>query len=339
MTQKKNKANKKPGVRAESTSELNRSTAAQSDGDMCKLPENNNTFVDGPVRSLNADSISTVSEPKEAKRKLLDEDTSLRTDSVKRLKTGRRDDKAGEEAISFPHEEAKSNEGVVLGHPFATANGATTSVSGPEAPLKVQWQALPEEIQHLRQDYQFSTMSILSSSKIESRVRNLLEKPVKSGSRKAGARPEVVILSAKAKIAGKLASIIEIAKAVVKGENGKWWQYTKLHGELLDLKSKQGKRTGGDRALTAWSMAHDVNNIVETEDDDEMEVSPEGKNPINEITNESDGDTEEEFEIMKDPKARGPRAKTVGEKEIRNTPVMTVFFSRVAVPELKELYG
>ena len=261
---------------------------------------------------------------------------------------GPQDNKEGEEPMVSVHEQAKSSQSAdqddprVIDAADAPGDNVCTVMSSPEIICKPRWQALPKETQNLRDKYQFSTMSILSSSKIESRVRNLLGRTADSAFQKAGTKPEVVILSAKGNVAGKLTSIIEIAKAAIKGEKGRWWQYTKLHGEPPDLIPRQLQRTGDQKTLTSSGKERVENGLVESKGIDEMEIDSWEKNPTEERTIDSDTDVEEGFETMSDPKLRNSGVdlgRAICETKIRNIPVMTVFFARVALPRLKELFG
>ena len=200
-----------------------------------------------------------------------------------------------------------------------------------------QERPLPVEVQHLTQKFVFNSMSIISSSKIESRVRNLLEKTERFSFGKSETKPGAVVLSAKANVAGKMGSIVEIAKQKIVEEKGKWWQYTQLHGQLLELKPKQTRPAGDGEIIT------ERDERPERGSDTGLMVTQEaGKASTEEPESEEDEEIEESFETMDcaETPNRGLTSGTSrGEKKVRSTPVMTIFFARVPIPGLKELYG
>ena len=198
-------------------------------------------------------------------------------------------------------------------------------------------QFLPSEVRHLHDKYKIITMSILSSSKIEQKVRNLLLRVSKFDYANTKSKPVVVMLHAKGDVAGKMVSIVEIAKAEIQKENGKWYQYNGLHGEISELKVKKPKRTGGGKTVGEWTKEHPG-------------LEKPGLEAINECgkyrlgsADQSDDDlemvdaTEDAFETMAPP-SRGYDT-TEARKKIRAYPVLTIYLARVSIPELKDLHG
>lgn len=203
-------------------------------------------------------------------------------------------------------------------------------------------QILPAEVQRLTDRYHFSTMSILSSSKIESRVRNLLAKTDTFSFAKANGKPEVVILSATAKVANKLGSIVEITKNQIQSDKGTWWQYSKLHGELRDLQQKRAKRTGGGKTLGELDEERRQNDAAgEKVADGAHEISTEELKDQAPVNQDESDDPDDDFETIANPRMRGSMTNSgnTDAEKVRNTPIMTIFFARVPVPGLKELYG
>ncbi|KAL6714992.1 hypothetical protein ACLMJK_007252 [Lecanora helva] len=209
----------------------------------------------------------------------------------------------------------------------------------PNQAVDMSTEALPLEVQHLAGKYNFSTMSILSSSKIESRVRNLLDRTGDFSFAKPDGKPGIVILTAKADIASKMGSVVEIAKAQIEKDEGRYWQYNKLHPELVTRKPKKTERSEG-RTLAEWGKEQDECNAVDTETTRDSEIAqPEADIHHMEIEDDENEDMDEVFETMKEPAERD-RGIIIGErKKVRNIPVMSIYFSRVPVPGLKELYG
>lgn len=202
---------------------------------------------------------------------------------------------------------------------------------------------LPPELLRYADQYDISTMSILSSAKIESRVRNLLERVQRFTFADTKAKPGIVILHAKADVASKMCSIVELAKQQVERANGKWWQYNKLHGELFKLKPKQTERSGGGRTLSEWSKAQAKLRSADSEITDGTKQVQSTKLKGPDLEGEGDDSMDESFETMASAKLRD---RKLGELQIgdtankvRNTPIMTIIFTLVPVPGLKELYG
>ena len=202
---------------------------------------------------------------------------------------------------------------------------------------EAQERPLPVEVQHLTQKFVFNSMSIISSSKIESRVRNLLEKTERFRFGKLETKPGAVVLSAKANVAGKMGSIVEIAKQKIVEEKGKWWQYTKLHGQLLELKPKRTRPAGDGQIFAERDEGRERGSDTEP-----MVTQEAGNASTKEPESEEDEEIEESFETMDcaETPNRGLTSETSrGEQKVHSTPVMTIFFARVPIPGLKELYG
>ena len=80
--------------------------------------------------------------------------------------------------------------------------------------------------------YNITELSVISSTQISSRTRNVLEKlqatPVDG-------KPNLVILTTKARTASKLISIVEIAKRDLVAKGLKCFQYNALSSEMIEL--------------------------------------------------------------------------------------------------------
>ena len=198
-------------------------------------------------------------------------------------------------------------------------------------------QCLPSEVRRWQDKYEIITMSILSSSKIEQKVRNLLLRISKLDYANTSAKPTVVMLHAKGDVASKMVSIVEIAKAEIQKENGKLYQYNGLHGETSELKIKKPKRTGSGKTVAEWTKEH-----PEVENPGRETINERGKYTLGTV-DQSDDDlemadgSEDAFETMAPP-GQGydtPEART----KVRAYPVLTIYLARVPIPELKGLYG
>ncbi len=245
--------------------------------------------------------------------------------------TKRTRDPDADEVSTQATKRSKKNGNVGSGrHPTTPAD-----VRGPHTNEPTQ--SRPSEVRHLQDKYELITMSILSSSKIEQKVRNLLLRISKFNYANTKAKPAVVMLHAKGDVAGKMVSIVEIAKAEMQKENGKLYQYNGLHGETSELKVKEPKRTGGGKTVAEWTKEHPglENPGLET-------INECGKYTLG-TADRSDDDmemvdaTDDAFETMAPP-SRGYDT-TEARKKIRAYPVLTIYLARVPVPELKDLHG
>ncbi|KAK4695602.1 hypothetical protein P7C71_g2188, partial [Lecanoromycetidae sp. Uapishka_2] len=203
---------------------------------------------------------------------------------------------------------------------------------------------IPAEVQHLRSKYDFTTMSILSSAKIEVKVRNVLFRVGKFSFADIEAKPGIVILHAYANCANKMVSIVEIAKGEIQKEKGKWYQYSKLEGELKPLKMTQSKKDREGKTIAEWATEQDrtddkakTNESAEMGEED-MDTGVLAQKDMHGYQDEDDAEVA--FETMKPPKKHASVFSEVKEKnKVRAVPILTIYLARVPVPGLKELYG
>ena len=179
------------------------------------------------------------------------------------------------------------------------------------------------ELDRLEKKYTVATMSIISSVKIEQKVRSLLSHLAHFNYTDIHCKPGVVALHAKANVAGKMISIVEIAKREIQDEKGCWWQYSSCHGELREWKQK-GAEAKNNEAITAG----DVSNTGHTQG---LRSSREDGVDLD----EADGE-EEAFQAILPEQAA---AQVEARKKVRAVPIMTIYMSRVPIPELKAIYG
>ncbi|KAI4285743.1 MAG: hypothetical protein L6R38_000390 [Xanthoria sp. 2 TBL-2021] len=210
----------------------------------------------------------------------------------------------------------------------ARSTNSTRADPGPSLPL------VATEIQHLHDKYDISTISIISSSKIHQKVNNLIARVEKFTFANVSAKPGVVVLQAKAASASKMISVVEIAKADIGKRGGKWYEYSKLHPELLGFKEKQRKqpldgRTLADaapgRSSTANGKAGPQCIDVDVDVDDDL---------VDDKDHDSDGEVA--FETLQH---QSVGAVVNGRSKVRATPIMTIYLACVPVPGLKDLLG
>ena len=213
------------------------------------------------------------------------------------------------------------------------------NANAPAAGLSTQ--ILPPELCHIQAKYDFTALSIISSSKIEQKVRNLLLRLEKFSFADINAKPGVIALHAKASVATKLISIVEITKKAIEKEGGKWWQYSRLHGEITELKEKRGKTKNEGRTLLEWegNQAAAVGIGLSEASSGNVSAAIDAEVEPEEEEEEEDGVA---FETMKNKKAtadvKSPQQANV-RKKVRAIPVIIIYMSRVPIPDFKGLYG
>jgi Alba len=173
---------------------------------------------------------------------------------------------------------------------------------------------LPAHLDYLKTHYSIATMSIISSSKIETKVKTLLKHLERFSFGKIDAKPGVVALYAKGAVANKLVSVIEIAKRTVAGQKGKIYQYAQLKPHPMERTSSQDavNEVKGDGKKSG------KNETVEQEDGSDSE----------------DADYEPAFETT-----GTPGRTELYDAPLHAVPMLTVFLSRVPVHELAAEYG
>lgn len=194
---------------------------------------------------------------------------------------------------------------------------------------------LPSELRHIQDRFEFTTMSIVSSSKMEQKVRNLLLRTKRLSEE---TKPGVVILTAKADLASKMVGIVEIAKRTIRQEGGKWWQYSKLHPQMIELKKKKTrpKRAEGGKTLREWA------------DEQEQKGEPVSggmkENHIGDLKVPDDEGTRPD-DVEKDKDEDDGAFQTMGRHQVmaydenrnkmRAIPIMTIYLAQVPVPALR----
>ncbi|KAL8648010.1 MAG: hypothetical protein Q9226_006188 [Calogaya cf. arnoldii] len=233
---------------------------------------------------------------------------------TKRLKTN-----AGSAIPSTSSTEPSSTQ-----DPARSANSTQTD-SAPSLP------SIPTKIQHLQGQYDISTMSIISSSKIRQKVQNLIARVEKFSFANLEAKPGVVVLQTKAASASKMISVVEIAKAEIGKRGGKWYQYSELDSQLLEFKEKERKQPQDGRTLADMASGRSNGRAGPQRTDTEVDVEDDLMN------DEGRGsDKEEAFETLQ---TQSVGAEVEGKSKVRVTPIMTIYFACVPVPGLKDLFG
>ncbi|KAL8793360.1 MAG: hypothetical protein Q9195_004038 [Heterodermia aff. obscurata] len=189
---------------------------------------------------------------------------------------------------------------------------------------------LPSEFEHLQSKFNFTTMSILSSSKIEQKVRNLLLRTKISGTVDDRTKADVVVLCAKGGSIAKLVSVVEIAKRAIAAEGGKWFEYTSLNGEITNMKDRKPKKKEGGKTLREWEKENSANGKANSEGQQDDINSEDPLRVTYKDDEEAAFQTMGRQEIM---------AYDKNPKKIRLLPRMTTYMARVPIPGLKAFFG
>ncbi|GAB7348290.1 hypothetical protein MBLNU459_g6270t1 [Dothideomycetes sp. NU459] len=166
------------------------------------------------------------------------------------------------------------------------------------------------ESAHLDAKYNVLSINIISSNAIASRTLQVRKHLL---TRDNASKAHVVCLRAKASVANKLISIIEIAKRDLTQGGNKIYQYSSLGSEIVKLKPSKKPAS----KINSTDDKHTKKDGLAEEGKEEDEGEEE----------EEEDDEEEAFQTM-DEKAK-----------IRNVPVLTVHLSTVPIKELREAHG
>ncbi|KAL9020942.1 MAG: hypothetical protein Q9185_001833 [Variospora sp. 1 TL-2023] len=175
-------------------------------------------------------------------------------------------------------------------------------------------------------------MSVSSSSKINHSVLTLVELVERLSFANVNAKPSIVILQAKAAVASKLISIVEISKADIATRGGRWRTYSQLRPELLKFAEKQRQLSRHRRPLI------DAESRQAAKGDASTRREPSGDGVTSEKMDVEDGYSEDggvAFERLQAPSDDVPAEQP----RVRPTPIISIYFSCVPVPGLKKLYG
>ncbi|KAK0365322.1 hypothetical protein LTR91_014349 [Friedmanniomyces endolithicus] len=157
---------------------------------------------------------------------------------------------------------------------------------------------MPLDEEALAQKYQVMKHRIISSTQIATRTTTIVSRLTQPAT--DGEKPAIVCLTAEARVASKLISVVEIAKRDLVSKGVKCFQYNALSSRVGEVPRERKEKGGGSEANQPG-------------DDDG-----------------ADGEGDGDFQTMPDP---------MGVTKKRNTPVMTIYLSSVAVRELRVAYG
>jgi hypothetical protein len=172
----------------------------------------------------------------------------------------------------------------------------------------------PPNTVDLTRTHDLTTMTIISSTQIQTKVLRVLEN-LSVYPAPPNEKPRVVMMKAKAGVASKMISIAEIAKREIGKGGGKWFQYNAVEGvmEELQMEVKKGKKA------------------TEMEDKEKGRGGGEGEGKEEE---ESEEETTA-FETMKTPFERVNEEKA----KVRAVPNMSLYLARVRIDSLRKAYA
>ena len=168
---------------------------------------------------------------------------------------------------------------------------------------------LPAHLAHLTKKYSFAIVAIKSHSKINSKVKAMIQHMSRFDFMDLTIKPGVVALDAGASDASKLITTIEILKKDIFENNrsGKWYQYNRVASELVQIPRKFSKM---DMPVRGRAPAQD--------DEDAMDLGALS---------------------IADAAASATNNQVNTDTKSRAMPMMTIYMSRVPVPELRQEFG
>lgn len=164
-----------------------------------------------------------------------------------------------------------------------------------------------ELLQELQGKYSIATASVISSSKINKKVTQVLSHLGHVDLFNQTSTPGLMMAHARANDANKMVTVMEIAKRHMNQAGQPWYQYNRVY-EVAYGRGSRGKSNGRGADQTIIE-----NTVLGGEDEDE-------------------GDGEDDFEPVKTAFERAVQEKPAEEPK---TTYMSIFLSRVPIPELQ----
>lgn len=203
---------------------------------------------------------------------------------------------------------------------------APAAASRPAAPIDPLALLPPSLRDAVAGSYDLHHLPIGASAKITAKVTALLALLENEFSlAQTGQKPAVVAVTARAPFANRMLSVVEIAKRELVGRKSRWFQYSAVVGRVEEMKS-EGK--GELRHTGSGKTAGGLGGSGEGKENEaglDVEMGDET----------GGGEDEEEEEDAFEPIRFEAEERT----KVRAVPVMTVYLSRVPIPELKAEFG
>lgn len=188
--------------------------------------------------------------------------------------------------------------------------------------------ALDPEVQHLQDQYKFTTMSIISSSQAGQKLNNLIVHATEPDMMDDGtfSLAGVVVASAKGSVISKLISIAEKFMRATDGYGNTYHVYTALKGVKLDKKPKPKE---GAKTIRGWKQQQTVIQATASKD---KELGTTGEDQY------ASYDTDDEAPAFENMGRLQIMAQEQHPKKVHVVPQMTMYIARVPVPGLKALF-
>lgn len=174
-------------------------------------------------------------------------------------------------------------------------------------PSTLPMQPHEELLQELEGKYSIATASVIGSSKINKKVTQVLSHLGHVDLFSQTSKPGVIMVHARANDANKMVTVMEIAKRQMNQAGQPWYQYNRVY-EVADGRGSKGNPSGRRADQTVIE-----NTVLGGEDEDE-------------------DDEEDAFEPVETAFERAVREKPAEESK---TTYMSIFLSRVPIPELQ----
>lgn len=173
-------------------------------------------------------------------------------------------------------------------------------------PTSLPMQPHEELLQELNGKYSIATSSVISSSKINKKVTQVLSHLGHVDLFNPSSIPGVMMVHARAHDANKMVTVIEIAKRQMNKAGQPWYQYNRVY-EVADGRGARAKRSSREADQTVIE-----NTVLEGQ--------------------EADDDEDDAFEPVETAFERAVRERPAEESKAT---YMSIFLSRVPMPELQ----
>ncbi|KAI9678109.1 MAG: hypothetical protein M1817_006053 [Caeruleum heppii] len=230
-------------------------------------------------------------------------------------------------------------------NPTGSVSLPITSNSPPMKSILTTTTAVPRIPTSLHSTHAVLHLSVLSSTQIKKRVTSILSHLLPSSdlSTTTLTKPPIVVLSAKAPVASKATSIVEIAKREMADVAAVWFQYLSLDAMVLELprrglnkETARSVRTG-KRATGGKAEVQPGPHVDADADDARPRLAKKATiERVEEALPVGEEDDPEPFETMPDP----PKPPLPAEPpKLRKIPRLTIYLSTKRVESLRKAHG
>ncbi|MCJ1467425.1 hypothetical protein MMC07_006050 [Pseudocyphellaria aurata] len=195
----------------------------------------------------------------------------------------------------------------------------------------------PAQIAHLHMNYSFSPIEIGTNSKHDQVVQAVVSRVRCFNIADMHMKPTIVVLSSPANFAAKLIAIVEAAKSQIAADHENWFQYNEMHGVALPQVPRFEKRISAGTTLQQWIKdQHTKVEAKKAAKAAKAAATAEAAEAAKEDVMDVDEDV---FQTMVRRKSEDSQALDAEHERRRHLPIITVFITRLRIPELAALYG